>query len=274
MATAHIIIFLITGTIAGFAGGLLGIGGAFIMTPVQYVIYLNMGLSADIAIKLAFGTSLLVVFPMAVSGTWRHNKSGTVRWKTAIILGGCASITAFGGATLATYLPEAALRIIFGIIYLITSVRLLVAKPLKTASEPEANYWLLVAWAIPIGLVTGVVGVGGGVVMVPVLTLALGLTMHHAVSTSLAAIIFTSLGGVIGYIVNGLNVPSLPPYAIGYVYLPSWFLLAITSITMAQLGAITAHRLPAKQLRYTFVVLMFLIALRMLGFFDWLGWPI
>ena len=274
MTTAHIIIFLITGTIAGFAGGLLGIGGAFIMTPVQYVIYLNMGLTADIAIKLAFGTSLLVVLPMAVSGTWRHNKSGTVRWKTALILGSCASITAFGGATLATHLPEAVLRIIFGIICLITGVRLLVAKPLKTASEPETNYWLLAAWAIPVGLVTGIVGVGGGVVMVPILILALGFTMHDAVSTSLAAIIFTSLGGATGYIVNGLNVPNLPAYAIGYVYLPSWFLLAITSITMAQLGAITAHKLPARQLIYIFVVLLFLIGFRMLGTFDWLGWPI
>ena len=110
--------------------------------------------------------------------------------------------------------------------------------------------------------------------MVPRLSLALGLRMHDAIATSLAAIVFTSFGGVIGYIANGLNVPNLPAYSIGYVYLTSWFLLAVTSITMAQVGAITAHRLPAKQLRYTFVVLLFFIGLKMLGIFDWLGWPI
>jgi len=94
------------------------------------------------------------------------------------------------------------------------------------------------------------------------------------VATSLAAIIFTSLGGITGYIINGLNITNLPAYSIGYVYLPAWFLLAVTSITMAQVGAITTHKLPAKQLRYIFVVLLFFIGLRMLGIFDWLGWPI
>ena len=274
MTIAHIIALLATGTVAGFAGGLLGIGGAFIMTPVQYVIYLDMGLTADMAIKLAFGTSLLVILPTAASGTWRHNKREAVQWKAAFILGSCASIAAFGGATLATHLPETVLRIIFGIVSIVIGVRLLITKPLETAPESRNNYWLLVLWAIPIGLLSGIVGIGGGVVMIPILMLALGFRMHHAMATSLAAIIFTSLGGIIGYIINGLNITNLPAYSIGYIYLPAWFLLAITSITMAQVGAITAHKLPAKQLRYIFVVLLFFVGLRMLGVFAWLGWPI
>ena len=271
MTVAHIIALLITGTIAGFAGGLLGIGGAFIMTPVQYVIYLDMGLPADMAIRLAFGTSLLVILPTAASGTWIHNKKGAVQWKAAFILGSCASIAAFGGATLATHLSDTVLRIIFGIVSIIVGVRLLVAKPIEATSEPKNNYCLLILWAIPVGLLTGIIGVGGGVLMVPILMLVLGFRMHNAVATSLAAIIFTSIGGVIGYIINGLNVTNLPAYSIGYVYLPAWFLLALTSISMAQVGAITAHKLPAKQLKYIFVVLLFFIGLRMLGIFDWLG---
>ena len=274
MTIAHIIALLATGTVAGFAGGLLGIGGAFIMTPVQYVIYLDMGLTADMAIKLAFGTSLLVILPTAASGTWRHNKREAVQWKAAFILGSCASIAAFGGATLATHLPETVLRIIFGIVSIVIGVRLLITKPLETAPESRNNYWLLVLWAIPIGLLSGIVGIGGGVVMIPILMLALGFRMHHAMATSLAAIIFTSLGGIIGYIINGLNITNLPAYSIGYIYLPAWFLLAVTSISMAQVGAITAHKLPAKQLRYIFVLLLFFVGLRMLGVFAWLGWPI
>jgi hypothetical protein len=274
MTITHIIILLATGTGAGFAGGLLGIGGAFITTPVQYMIYLAMGLTADMAIKLAFGTSLLVILPTVASGAWRHSKKRAVRWKAASILGSCASIAAFGGATLAVNLPEMVLRIIFGTVAIGMSTSMLVAKPLQIEPGSRTNYWLLIPWAIPVGLLTGVIGVGGGVMMVPILTLALRLRMHDAIATSLAAIVFTSLGGVIGYIVNGLNVPNLPAYSIGYVYLTSWFLLAVTSITMAQVGAITAHKLPAKQLRYTFVVLLFFIGLKMLGLFDWLGWPI
>ena len=274
MTIAHIIILLTTGTVAGFAGGLLGIGGAFIMTPVQYVIYLAMGLPADIAIRLAFGTSVLVILPTVASGAWRYSKRGTVRWKAALILGICASIAAFGGATLATHLPETVLRIIFGIVTIIIGTRMLVAKPLEVESESKNNYRFLIPWAIPIGLLTGLVGAGGGIMIVPILMWIVAFRIHNAVATSLATMIFTSLGGAIGYILNGLNAPNLPAYTIGYVYLPSWFLLAVTSISMAQVGAITAHKLPAKQLRYIFVMVMFFIGLKMLGIFDWLGWPI
>ena len=98
--------------------------------------------------------------------------------------------------------------------------------------------------------------------------------MHSAVATSLAMMIFNSIGGVIGYVVNGLGVPDLPTYSIGYVHLPTWFLLTVTSVSMAQVGAITAHHLPAKQLRYIFIALLFYLGLRMLGVFEWLGWPL
>ena len=68
MTMAHVIILLATGIGVGFASGLLGVGGAFIMTPVQYMIYTDMGFPTDIAIKLAFGTSLLVILPISLSG--------------------------------------------------------------------------------------------------------------------------------------------------------------------------------------------------------------
>jgi len=140
--------------------------------------------------------------------------------------------------------------------------------------EPVTNPWLWFAWAVPLGIITGMVGIGGGVVAVPILVLALRFKMHHAVGTSLAIIAFKSVGGIIGYIVNGLNVPDLPAYSIGYVNLASGFLLVVGSVGLAQVGAITAHKLPAKQLRFTLNLLMFYIGLKMIGVFDWLGWPI
>lgn len=76
-----------------------------------------------------------------------------------------------------------------------------------------------VVWAIPIGLVTGLLGIGGGILAVPVLVLALTFKMHHAVATSLAVMIFSSAGGVIGYIINGLGIANLPAYSIGYINL-------------------------------------------------------
>ncbi|MFC1974747.1 sulfite exporter TauE/SafE family protein [Chloroflexota bacterium] len=275
MTIAHIIIILLaTGIVVGFAGSLLGVGGAFIMTPVQYMVFTSIGIPTDTAIKLAFGTSLLVILPTALSGAWRHHKRGTVWWKAAIIMGSCTLIGAFVGATIAAHLPGEQLKIAFGAVVLLSGIRMLTANLPQIEEEPRENPWLWVAWAIPIGIITGAIGIGGGVLMVPVMVLALKFKMHNAVATSLAMMIFTSIGGIIGYIINGLGVPNLPAYSIGYVNLPNWFLLAVTSVSMAQVGAITAHRLPAKQLRYTFIAVMFYMGLKMLGVFDWLGWLI
>jgi len=274
VTVAHITILLVTGVVVGFAGGLLGLGGCFIMTPVQYMLFTGMGVPIDTAIKLAFGTNLLVVLPTAASGAWRHSKKQAVHWKVAIVMGSCGLVAAFGGATLATHLPGALLKLAFGGIVLLGGIRMLTARPPQVESEPIDNPWLWVAWAVPLGMVTGIIGIGGGVLAVPILVLALKFKMHNAVATSLAAMMFTSFGGVIGYIVNGIGVADLPAYSIGYVNLPSWVLLAVSSVGMAQVGAIAAHKLPAKQLRYIFIVVMLYMGLKMIGVFDWLGWPI
>ena len=274
MALAHIIILLATGVVVGFAGGLLGLGGAFIMTPVQYLIFSSMGLPTDMAIKLAFGTSLLVVLPLAASGAWRHSLKGAVRWKAAFIMGGIGLICAFGGATLAAHLPGSALKIAFGAVILLSAIRMLTARQPRTEQQPQDNPWLLATWAIPVGFLSGILGIGGGVLLIPVLVLALRFQMHNAVATSLAVMIFTSAGGAIGYFINGLGVQGLPAYSVGYVNLASWLLLAVTAVAMAQVGAITAHKLPARQLKYIFIIVMFYMGLKMLGVFYWLGWPL
>jgi len=274
MTIVHIIILLVTGVGAGFASGLLGVGGGFIMTPVQYWLFTDMGLATDLATKVAFGTSLLVILPTALSGAWRHHKHGAVHWQAAVIMGPCGALAAFGGATLATHLPGGTLKIIFGIIVLASGVRMLISKPMESEQETKNNPWLWAAWAIPVGLVTGMTGLGGGVVAVPVMVLALKFKIHSAIATSLAMMIFNSIGGVIGYIVNGIGVPGRLNYSIGYVNLLAWLLLAATSIGIAQVGAMTAHRLPTRQLRWIFIVMQFYVALRMMGVFEWLGWPL
>jgi hypothetical protein len=116
-------------------------------------------------------------------------------------------------------------------------------------------------------MVTGLTGLGGGALIVPTLVLALNFPMHIAVGTSVAAIILASLGGIVGYIVNGLGVSGLLPYSIGYINLPICLCLAATSIPLAQLGARAAHALPAKQLRYIFIAFLVYAGLRMLGVF-------
>ena len=110
--------------------------------------------------------------------------------------------------------------------------------------------------------------------MIPVLVLALRFEMHYAIGTSLAVMILISVGGVLGYIVNGIGVPERLPYSLGYVNLPSWLLLVVPSAIMAQVGAITSHKLPRRPLMYIFTVILFYMGLRMAGLFEWLGWPL
>jgi len=243
------------------------------MVPVSYWLILDMGVSPDIAIRIAFGTSLLVILPTAISGTWRHNTKKAIHWKIALILGLCALVGAVVGATLAARLPGEVLETGFGGLVLAVALWMglgLVPKLRRGAEELRENFRLVAACGFPIGMVTGLTGLGGGALIVPMLVLALNFPMHIAVGTSVTSIIFASLGGIVGYVVNGLGVSGLLPYSIGYVNIPIWLCLAATSIPLAQLGARAAHALPAKLLRYIFIAFMVYVGLRMIGVFNWI----
>jgi len=271
---SHFLILLATGVGAGFASGLLGVGGGFIMVPVMYWVAMAIGIPATTAIKMAFGTSLLVILPTAISGAWRHNKRKAVRWRAALILGPCGLVGGLAGATLAVHLPVEVLKIGFGGFVLAVAAWMglgMMLRLSKEAVEPKDNLWSLMALGFPIGMVSGLTGLGGGALIVPALVLALDFPMHMAVGTSVASIIFTSLGGVMGYVISGIGVSDYLPYSIGYINLPIWLCLAATSVPMAQLGSMTAHALPAKQLRYIFIAVMLYVGLRMVGVFSWLG---
>jgi len=267
---SYLPVLLATGVSVGFASGLLGVGGAFITVPVIYWVIAGMGIPADIAIKIAFGTNLLVILPTALSGALGHTRRGAVRWKVALSLGLCGLAGAWAGATLAVHLPGEALKVGFGVLILAVALWMALDSTLNLTvgrGKPKENLPLLSLCGFPIGMLTGLTGVGGGIIAVPMLALAFGFPMHLAVGTSVAMIIFTSLGGVIGYVLNGLGMPDFLPYSLGYVNLPIWVCLAATSIPMAQLGAKASHALPAKQLRYVFIAFMVFVGLKMVGAF-------
>ena len=273
LTVTHILILLAAGAGTGFASGLLGIGGGAVMVPVIYWLALAMDVAPDIAIRIAFGTSLLVILPTVISGSWRHNKKKAVRWKTALILGSSALVGGLVGASLAAHLPEKILTVGFGGLILAIAVWMglgIMPKLGREDAEPRENLALVAACGFPIGIVSGLTGIGGGVLIVAVLVLALNFPMHTAVGTSVASIILASLGGIVGYIVNGLGVPDLLPYSLGYVNVPIWLCLAATSIPVAQLGARAAHALPAKPLTYIFIAFMVYAGLEMLGVLDWI----
>jgi hypothetical protein len=273
---SYLLILLATGAGAGFASGLLGVGGGFIIVPISYWVIKAMGIPQAIALRTAFGTSLLVILPTVISGAWRHNREKVIHWKAALVLGLSGLIGAFGGATLASYLSGNILEIILGGLFLVAALwmglgRRIMSKSTNgegVESSPSLKEapWLSAICGLPIGVLVGLTGVGGGALIVPVLVMIFCFPMHMAIGTSLASIMFTSLGGIIGYIINGIGVSPLP-YSVGYINLPIWLCLAATSIPLAQLGARVAHALPARRLQYLFIAFMVYVGLKMVGVF-------
>ena len=274
MQAAQVVALLITGIGVGFASGLLGVGGCFIMVPVQFWALKAIGVDPTIAIRIAFGTNLLVVLPTAFSGAMAHHKRGAVLWQAGITFGIAGALGAFGGAFIASHLPGEILTMAFGIAVILGGIRMLTAKPPKIDEHPSDNITAFILWGIPLGIVSGIIGIGGGVLMIPIMVFFLKFKMHQAVGTSTALMIFTAVGGALSYAVNGLGVQGLPPYSTGYINWYQWAILAGVSIPWAVVGANTAHLLPAKQLKYIFIAVMFYMGLKMCGVFAWLNLPI
>jgi uncharacterized protein len=274
MSPVDMLILIASGLVAGFAGGMLGLGGAFIMTPFQYIVYTNMGLGPDLAVKTAFGTSLLVVLTTSVSGAWRHHLQGAVKWRIVLVMGAVGLIFGFIGARLTTYIHGDVLKIAFGVIAVVSAARMVLNLKEKECEAPVKNPWVWAVWAVPVGLLSGLLGVGGGVLLVPIMVVILKFRIQEAAANSLAAIFITSIGGIIGYIVNGIGVAGRLPYSVGYIDIPSWALLAVPAAIMAQFGAIAAKRISRQWLTYIFIVVLLYFGLRMIGVFEWLGWPL
>lgn len=270
-----IAVLLITGLAVGFAQGLLGVGGCFIMVPVTVTIFTDMDFPVDMAVKLAFGTNLLVVLPTAMSSSLAHHRRGAVWWRAAIILGVAGAAGALLGSTVTSrFIQGDSLKVAFGVVVILSGIRLLTGRPPSIEEEPKYSPLVWIGIGFPVGFVCGLIGIGGGVLMVPIMALALKFEMHRAVGTSTGLMMFTSGAGALGYILNGMGVAGLPAHSIGYLNLPTWICLAGTSVGMAQIGARMAHRLTATILRAIFVLVMFYMGLKMIGVYDWLGWPL
>jgi uncharacterized membrane protein YfcA len=114
-----------------------------------------------------------------------------------------------------------------------------------------------------IGLVSSLVGIGGGTLSVPFM-LWCNIPLHQAIGTSAAIGFPIAIAGTVGYIYNGLSAVNLPEYTLGYVYLPALGGLIITSVLTAPIGVRLAHSLPVNKLKQVFAGLLLLVATRML----------
>jgi uncharacterized membrane protein YfcA len=255
---------IITGITAGSASGLFGVGGGFLMTPVQFWLYTSGGIDSTLATRLAFGTSLAVMIPTMISGAAAHHSRGAVDWKAAVPMGCAAIFGGLAGGTLAAHLPGIVLRMFFALLIIFMAIRMVWHIHSCPVCEPRGSMRIYIVIGSLIGIISGLAGIGGGVLLVPVLVMLLGYSMHKAVGTSSACLIFSSGGAVAAYIINGWGVTGLPLYSIGYVDLVTFAILAAATIPLAQFGVRCAHTFSGRNLQIVFAGALILIGMLML----------
>jgi uncharacterized membrane protein YfcA len=179
------------------------------------------------------------------------------RWAPAMILGAAA------GGLIARYLDGAALAMVFGVVALIVALNMAAPKsPVLSEGLPSSKI-LNGAIALAIGLFSALMGIGGGTLSVPILSL-FSFPIHRAVGTAAGFGVAIALSAVGFYIWAGWTLEGLPPGSIGYVNLPAAIVISLTTILTAPLGAKIAHAMPRPMLRRAFALFLAITGIRML----------
>ena len=256
---------ILIGICAGFASGLLGVGGGFLIVPLQYFLLKYIGVNPDLAMLISLGTSLAIIIPTSMSGAYRHTRTMDNIIKPGLQLGVFGVIGGAIGGFVASGLPSRVLEIIFGCLLLFVVIKNIIDLN-KEREDAKIPFNLLTTGIIGlfVGFSSGLLGVGGGVFLIAILTALLGFSLIEAIGTSSVFICLTAVGGFLSYVITGWGVSTFP-YSIGYVSIINFLLIACFSVPLASLGAKFAHRLPQKKLKIIFSVLVLYISLKMLG---------
>ncbi|TMQ71735.1 MAG: sulfite exporter TauE/SafE family protein [Candidatus Eisenbacteria bacterium] len=244
---------LIGGALAGLASGLFGVGGGLLLVPI-------LTRRFHCSQHQAHGTSLAVIGLTALAGVVVYAWNGHVQWTTAAGVALASAVTARFGARLATRLSSIGLARAFALFLVAVAIRLL----LKTPNPSPVSFhhgWLGfgidLALGSAVGILAGFMGVGGGILAVPVFTLALGMTQQAAQGTSLAVIMVSGPAGTFEHARHGNVVWNLVPA------------LALGSLVGAPLSSWAAQLIPQVVLVRSFAVFLIVNAV-----LTWLRPPI
>ena len=251
------------GLFAGFIGGLFGLGGGVVMVPALFAVFSALGMDEAVRMHVAIATSLSTIISTAWRSLTAHAKVGAVdfailrRWGPWITLG------ALLGAAIAGLANTNALLIVFGVGLLVSAAQMGFGRSdWRLLPElPRGGAGACLAAAI--GLISAMMGIGGGTFGVPVMTLS-GVPIHRAVATASGFGAAIALPAALGYVVIGWDRAGLPPWSLGFVSIPGFIILGVLTAITAPIGARLAHRLPQLALKQAFAALLALIALNML----------
>lgn len=257
-----LIIYLILGACAGVLAGLFGVGGGMIIVPVLVYSFALQGFAPEALTHMAVGTSLATIAFTSINSVRAHQKRGAVRWQLVrwMALGIVAG--ALVGALTAALLSGPVLQKIIGVFAILMAAQMIFDIRPKAAGTEPGKPTLTVAGAV-IGWASAIFGIGGGSLTVPFLVWR-SVPMQQAVATSAACGMPIAVAGALSFIWTGWTASELPPWSLGYVYLPALVGIALTSVFFAGYGARLAHRLPQQVLKRLFALLLLCVGINFL----------
>ena len=241
------------------------------MVPLLYVLFAHPEWSG-ISIPpvhhavVAHATSLFVIVPTAVAGILAYHRSKLVVWRVALPMAAAAVVAAMGGVQVAVRLPPELLKAGFGAFLFVSGLNLLIASRWEGRGGDGGNKGLAfaVAGGILIGFITALLGVGGGIVAIPLLIYLVRLDVKKVAATSLGIVVFSALTAALTYALNGWGHPELPPGSAGYIFLPAGLALLPGAVLTARFGVKLNQRLNPRALKVLFGFVFLLIGLRLL----------
>lgn len=252
---------LALGTVVGFLAGLFGIGGGLIIVPSLVYLLPMAGIPFENLMATALGTSFSTIVITAFSSAQRHHKLGNVDVSVSKILVPAIMVSVFVSGLLISGLKTELMTKLFAVMVVYLAVRMLFSLQKMPQIKPLTTTTTFVAGGV-IGALSSVAGIGGGAFIVPFLN-SRGLEMKRAIGTSSFCGAFLGLSGTVSFIASGWNVPNLPDYSLGYVYLPALLGITTTSYFTSKFGANAANVLPVPTLKKAFAVMLVVIAINM-----------
>lgn len=249
---------------AGSLAGLLGIGGGVILVPLFLWLFTLAGMPQLLIVHSAFGTSLCIIMPTAISSTLGHLRRKHIDWHQVAYLALGGVFGALLGSSLAAMLSGSLLRSAFGVMQVAIGVKMLITpaqRELVPSLEPKALHLAMVGLAG--GLFSSFFGVGGGVVAVPLMLLLLHLPAQRAVGNSCPLVFTSALFGTLSYAYHGLSVVTDFPYSFGYINLLVVMIVAPVTMVFAQLGARLASQVSQRKLVSIFALLLILVGVKL-----------
>ncbi len=253
---------LAAGCAGGVLAGLLGVGGGIVIVPVLDATLQWLGIDASVRMHVAVGTSLATIIPTSIASARAHYRRQSVDLALVRSWGGWILTGALLGTFVAGQVESRVLAAIFAGVALLVAIKMVL--PLDHVAPAQRVPRGLAAAPIPglIGLVSAMMGIGGGTLSVPIQTLC-GQPIHRAVGTSALFGLVIALPGTLGFMLTGAGNPLLPPASVGYVNLIGLALIAPATVLCAPLGARIAHGLDRRRLSVLFGIFLLLVAVRM-----------